>query len=747
MNNNFSKRLIFGKFELLRKIGEGSFGIVYLAMNVRTMELVAIKLEPLSNPALFLKTEAIYLFMLKDVGIPKLKGFGKNRKYNILVETLLGDSLSSLMKKYNMHMPLKDTLMIAIQVIERLEYLHSKFLIHRDIKPENFLIGYDDPYIIYLIDFGLCKKYRSTRTGNHIKFSVLKRTTGTPIYASVSIMKGNQVSRRDDFESIAYMLIYLMKGILPWSLVKGKTKAEKFRKIYQMKILCTPEKLCEGLPNEIMEFLIYCKNLHFEEEPKYEYCYSLFNRALAKSGFSNDLIFSWIKEPQILFKLKHLKSIDKSIMRLNKRKSSPQTRIYHSLRNSFAKTKSLNQSPLEPDIVNLLNNKSFHKNKRYLKRFQNNELLFHSLSNDESFKTNEYMKQKNNMEFHKKYRRISLKHGANSGNCSDKHLNKIIPKYSTEQNQNNTFQKNIKIKNENKATSFKINSRIFTRNLNKGLKLKNIYMIGNKNVGKDKRPTIHNSIYTYNNTDIKNISFNNNNNYIKKIQNVTKNKNNIIINNIRKIQQKNKNKSKLINIIHNNIINSDINMLINVHKENNGKQNNRNENKSGKKSDINANLNDIIGKSQIGKLKYRSIITQNRTLTTTHKINNRKIINYQLNNTNSYLINNNKTKQIRYSSITENNSFRQIVDKKFRFDGENKNTKLNRYKISKIQRLKTDQGNFQTFFANKGLKKIKTHSKNKTLIDSQFYHFSSNPSLNKLYNDKIHNKIMNNYLK
>ena len=100
MNNNFSKRLIFGKFELLRKIGEGSFGIVYLAMNVRTMELVAIKLEPLSNPALFLKTEAIYLFMLKDVGIPKLKGFGKNRKYNILVETLLGDSLSSLMKKY-----------------------------------------------------------------------------------------------------------------------------------------------------------------------------------------------------------------------------------------------------------------------------------------------------------------------------------------------------------------------------------------------------------------------------------------------------------------------------------------------------------------------------------------------------------------------------------------------------------------------------------------------------------------------
>ena len=151
MNNIYSKHLIFGKFKLLRKIGEGSFGNVYLAMNVKTMELVGIKLEPQSNPILFLKSEAIFLFMLKDVGIPKLKGFGKNRKYNILIETLLGDSLSKILKKYKMKLPLKDTLMVAIQVIERLEYLHSKYLIHRDIKPENFLIGYDDPYIIYLL--------------------------------------------------------------------------------------------------------------------------------------------------------------------------------------------------------------------------------------------------------------------------------------------------------------------------------------------------------------------------------------------------------------------------------------------------------------------------------------------------------------------------------------------------------------------------------------------------------------------
>jgi len=224
-NDNKSKVLIFGKYQIIKKIGEGSFGKIFLGFNKNKMEYVAIKLEPKSNALKFLKSEAIYLFMLKSIGIPKLKAFGQNRKYNILVETLLGKSLSDLLKIYNNRLPLKDTLMIAIQVIERLEYIHSKFLIHRDIKPENFLIGYEDPYIIYLIDFGLCKKYRSNRTGKHIQFSVTKRCNGTPMFASLNSLKGYQVSRRDDLECVAYMIIYLMKG-LPWDSIRAKTKYE-----------------------------------------------------------------------------------------------------------------------------------------------------------------------------------------------------------------------------------------------------------------------------------------------------------------------------------------------------------------------------------------------------------------------------------------------------------------------------------------------------------------------------------------
>ena len=98
--------------------------------------------------------------------------------------------------------------MIAIQIIERLEYLHSKYLIHRDIKPANLLIGNDDPYIIYLIDYGLCKKYRSNRTGKHVKFSIRKYYNGTSTFASLNAFKGIEVSRRDDFESTAIRFVF-----------------------------------------------------------------------------------------------------------------------------------------------------------------------------------------------------------------------------------------------------------------------------------------------------------------------------------------------------------------------------------------------------------------------------------------------------------------------------------------------------------------------------------------------------------
>ena len=357
-------KLIFGRYKIIRKLDEGTFGKVYLGLNVKTKEVVAIKLESKSNPLYFLETEAYYLYLLKGLGIPKLLSYGQNERYNILVETLLGKSLQHLFIAKNRYLCLKDVSMIAIQIIERLKFVHSKYIIHRDIKPENFIIGYDDPFIIYLIDFGLSKKYRSSRTGKHVKFSVPKRITGTARYSSLNSLRGCQVSRRDDLEAAAYVIIYLMRGGLPWENIEVRNKYEKYRKIYRLKVLYTPEKLCENLPKEVAEFLSYCRSLDFEQEPNYDYCISLFNNILIKNGTYNDLMFSWIKNPSLIKKLKKYNDnlgykAHLNISRLydiSKRKSSPQTRLYQRIQNSFEKKRRLNS------LTNTYNSFSFEEN-------------------------------------------------------------------------------------------------------------------------------------------------------------------------------------------------------------------------------------------------------------------------------------------------------------------------------------------------------------------------------------------------
>ena len=343
--------LFFGRYKIIKKIGQGTFGEVFLGLNTKTKDKVAIKLEPKRNPLHLLQTEAFYLFMLKGFGIPKIEAYGHNEKYNILVETLLGKSLNYLFYKNEKSFSTKDVLMMGIQIIERLKFVHSKHLIHRDVKPENFLIGYTDPYIIYLIDFGLAKKYRSSRTGKHVQFSITNRYTGTARYSSLNALKGYAVSRRDDIECVAYILIYFMRGNLPWENIEGKTTVEKYRKIFKLKKLITPEKLCENLPSEICEFLKYSKSLNFEQEPDYSYCCSLFNNALSKIECKNDLLFSWINDKIIIKKLKEMNSSHYihsererkknplQIYDMSKRKSSPQTRIYHTLQNSFERMK------------------------------------------------------------------------------------------------------------------------------------------------------------------------------------------------------------------------------------------------------------------------------------------------------------------------------------------------------------------------------------------------------------------------
>ena len=180
--------------------------------------------------------EAYMLCHLKGYGIPIVKSFGYNNNYNILVMELLGNSLEDLFQKQKRKFNLKTTCMLGIQMIDRIEWVHNKLIIHRDIKPDNFVMGRNEKnYIVYILDFGLSKKYWSTKNNCHIKFSQNKKLTGTARYASINALKGCEQSRRDDLEAIGYVLIYFLKGSLPWQGLKINRKEDKKKKIYEKK--------------------------------------------------------------------------------------------------------------------------------------------------------------------------------------------------------------------------------------------------------------------------------------------------------------------------------------------------------------------------------------------------------------------------------------------------------------------------------------------------------------------------------
>ena len=210
---------------------------------------------------------------------------------------LLGKSLDILFQEQKKKFSIKTVSMIGIQMLERIEFIHNKYIIHRDVKPDNFLMGLDTKsHIIYLLDFGLSKKYRSTKTKQHIKFTSNNKLTGTARYASINALNGNEQSRRDDLEAIGYVLIFFLKGNLPWQGLKVNKGEDRYKKIYIKKKNTSPEILCEGLPSEFKDYIIYTRNLGFEDEPDYSYLKGLFVRVLEKENYYYDFWFDWMKE-------------------------------------------------------------------------------------------------------------------------------------------------------------------------------------------------------------------------------------------------------------------------------------------------------------------------------------------------------------------------------------------------------------------------------------------------------------------
>jgi len=283
------------KYRLGRKIGGGSFGDIYQGVNITTGEEYAIKLEAVKSkhPQLFYEYK-LYKILQGGPGIPQVMWFGIEGDYNVMVMDLLGPSLEDLFLFCNQRFTLKTVLMLGDQMLRRLEFVHSKNFIHRDVKPDNFLMGCGPRSSqVYIIDFGLAKKYRDSRTQAHIPYRENKSLTGTARYVSINTHLGIEQSRRDDLESVAYVMIYFVKGSLPWQGLKADNKRMKYDRISEKKISTSVEVLCHGLPAEFATFLTYCKSLHFEDKPDYGYLRKLLRNLFVKEGYKYDGIYDW----------------------------------------------------------------------------------------------------------------------------------------------------------------------------------------------------------------------------------------------------------------------------------------------------------------------------------------------------------------------------------------------------------------------------------------------------------------------
>ncbi|XP_021966543.1 casein kinase I [Folsomia candida] len=276
------------------RIGSGGFSEVVLGMDMGTRENVAVKLERRSSryPQL-LREHQLYEALEGADGLPRIRWFGRAREYNVLVMDLLGPSLEDLFNICGRQFSLQTILLLADQMLERLQFIHDNSIIHRDLKPNNMVMGLGDKANkLFLIDFGLAEVYRTSYF--HLSYNQNKTqgVAGTAGYTSLNAHLGIRRSRRDDMESIGYILVYFLRRGLPWIGLDASNKEALCARIFEVKSTTTIETLCQGCPPEFATYLNYCRGLAFEEGPDYKYLRSLFRR-LYRKLFNNGEDAEW----------------------------------------------------------------------------------------------------------------------------------------------------------------------------------------------------------------------------------------------------------------------------------------------------------------------------------------------------------------------------------------------------------------------------------------------------------------------
>ena len=290
-----------------------------------------------------------------------------------MVMELLGPSLEEIFAGCNRRFSLKTTLMLADQMLFRIQYMHMLSFIHRDIKPDNFLMGLGKrSCILYLIDFGLAKKYKDPKNKQHIPYRDRRNLTGTARYASINAHLGIEQSRRDDLESIGYVLCYFLKGQLPWQGIHAGTKQEKYQKIKDKKITTPVEILCKGVCSELSQYLNYVRALRFEEDPNYDQLRRIFKELFIREGLIYDYLYDWVvnswkvpkqkKKKKRKKKRRHITSQSRSMSRSVSRSQSrsvspsavPRTPFKNKRNKDYSNLPTMGSSS-NPDIVNPTN--------------------------------------------------------------------------------------------------------------------------------------------------------------------------------------------------------------------------------------------------------------------------------------------------------------------------------------------------------------------------------------------------------
>jgi serine/threonine protein kinase len=284
MSNNKKNTKLEDIYKFLKEIGSGSFGSVYRVVERKTNIEYAVKIEEKNNKSRLKNEYKIYKKMKEcgvTFGIPQIKHYWESEKRCYLFMQLLGKSLDQMLNDLPGPFDLPTVLLLGIQITTLLEVIHSTGFIHRDIKPNNFLIGTGrDIDSIFIMDFGLSKKY--INDNEHIKMKVDRSLVGTARYASINVHQGFEPSRRDDLESVGYMLVYFLIRKLPWQGLKKNKNGDHIKIIGECKMKTSLDELCKNLPPCFKEYISYCRSLKFEETPNYKYLKKLFYSAAAE---------------------------------------------------------------------------------------------------------------------------------------------------------------------------------------------------------------------------------------------------------------------------------------------------------------------------------------------------------------------------------------------------------------------------------------------------------------------------------